>query len=81
MKEALYSKKFLTAKETAEYLDIPLQTLYQLTSARKITYYQCGKRNYFDIEDIHEYITRHKVPAGSKKAGIRARNKETEKTI
>ena len=71
-------KKFLTAKQTAEYLDIPLQTLYQLTSNRKITYYQCGKRNYFDIEDIYAYITRHKVPAGSKKAGMRGKKVEQE---
>lgn len=33
-------KRFLTSKEAAEYLDIPLNTLYILSSQRVITYYQ-----------------------------------------
>lgn len=64
------TKRFLTTKETAAYLDIPQQTLYQLTTQRKITYYRCGKRSYFDIEDIYAYITRNKIPAGSSKRRI-----------
>lgn len=66
-------KRFLTSKETAEYLDIPQQTLYVLCSQRKITYYQCGKRNYYDIADIYAYIMRTKIPAKSDKIGRRSR--------
>lgn len=68
-------KRFLTSKETAEYLDIPLHSLHVLNTQRKITYYMCGKRCYYDINDIHEYITRHKVPEGSSKARIDNRGK------
>jgi len=73
-------KRFLTSRETAEYLDIPLATLYCLSSQRKITYYQCGKRSYYDINDIYEYITRHKIPAGSEKKGRRDRKSRGRKT-
>ena len=72
-------KRFLTSKEAAEYLDIPLNTLYMLSSQRVITYYQCGKRNYYDINDIYEYITRHKIPAGSPKKGHRRIKREAAK--
>ena len=69
-------KRFLTSKETAEYLDIPLNSLYAMSCQRVITYYQCGKRNYYDINDIYEYITRHKIPAGSPKKGHRRLKRE-----
>ena len=72
-------KRFLTSKETAEYLDIPQQTLYQLTVHRKITYYRCGKRCYFDISDIHEYITRNKIPAGSSRGRIDSNGRRVKK--
>ena len=69
-------KRFLTSKETAEYLDIPLNSLYAMSCQRVITYYQCGKRNYYDINDIYEYIPRHKIPAGSPKKGHRSLKRE-----
>lgn len=72
------NKRFLTSKETAEYLDIPQQTLYQLCSHRKITYYRAGKRCYFDISDIHEYIMRQRIPAGSSKQRIDSNGKRVK---
>ena len=75
----MQGKRFLTSKETAEYLDIPQQTLYQLTAHRKITYYRCGKRCYFDISDIHEYITRNKIPAGSSRGRIDSNGRRVKK--
>lgn len=77
-------KRFLTAKETAEYLDIPMHTLHVLNTQRKITYYRCGKRCYYDISDIYEYITRTKIPSGSSKTRIDSngrRPKKEEKVI
>lgn len=71
-------KRFLTSKETAEYLDIPMQTLNQLCCQRKITYYRAGKRRYFDISDIHEYIMRQRIPAGSSKKRIDAVGKRVK---
>lgn len=72
------NKRFLTSKEAAEYLDIPQATLMQLNSQRKITYYRCGKRCYYDINDIYAYITRVKIPAGSKKKIKTKHDKEEE---
>lgn len=74
------SKRFLTSRETAEYLDIPLQTLMQLNSQRKITYYKCGKKCYYDINDIYEYITRVKIPAGNKRKFKKKNNEEEANT-
>lgn len=56
-------KKFLTQHETAVYLGITPNTLYRLNCIRAITYYRCGRLCYYDINDIHDYIMRNKIPA------------------
>lgn len=74
-------KKFLTLRETAAYLDIPEGTMVALNAERKITYYRCGKRCYYDIDDIHAYIMRNKIPAGSSKTRLDSKGKRPKKEI
>jgi excisionase family DNA binding protein len=53
------NKKYLTAKEAAEYLGLTMQGIWKLTSDKKIRYYKPnGKMIYFAISDIEGYVTR-----------------------
>ena len=48
---------FLSTNEAAEYLRLPLDTLYGYTSHNKIQFYKLnGRRNYFLIADLDEFI-------------------------
>jgi excisionase family DNA binding protein len=58
MKTMKIEKQFLTVKETAEYLGTTPQGVHTMAMKRKIRFYKpSGKRIYFAIEDIEEYIT------------------------
>ncbi len=48
---------FLSMDEAAEYLRLPVDTLYGYTSQNKIPFYKLnGRRNYFLIADLNEFI-------------------------
>lgn len=56
-------KKFLTAKETAEYIGTTLNYLYKLTSHHQIPYYSpTGRRCLFKREEIDAWIEKSRVP-------------------
>jgi excisionase family DNA binding protein len=46
----------LTVAETAEYLKLAKQTIYSYTSNRTIPFFKKGKKLYFKIEEIHDWI-------------------------
>lgn len=51
-------KKFLTVRETAEYLGGTQQGVWKMCFEKRIKYYKPnGKRIYIALEDIENYIT------------------------
>ena len=49
-------KPFLNINEASEYLSIPKNTLYQYTSNNQIPYYKQGKKVFFSIEELDNFI-------------------------
>jgi excisionase family DNA binding protein len=51
------NKKYLTAKEAAEYLGLTMQGIWKLAFNKKIRYYKPnGKMIYFAVSDIDNYV-------------------------
>ena len=58
MKTMEIEKRYLTVKEAAEYLGTTQQGIHLMAMKKQIRYYKpSGKRIYFALEDIEEYIT------------------------
>lgn len=52
-----YEKKFLTVKETAEYLGSTMSGIWKMAHEKRIRYYKPnGGKLYFALTDIEEYI-------------------------
>ena len=49
-------KRLLSVQETAEYLGLKVQTLYNWVSQRKIPFVKCGKLLKFDILKLDRWI-------------------------
>lgn len=50
----------LNAVEAAEFLQVPLSSLYRFTHLRLIRYSRpTGKKIFFKIEDLEEFMTRN----------------------
>jgi excisionase family DNA binding protein len=45
-----------TVEETSEYLSIPISSLYQLTSKKKIPFFKRGKKLYFYQDQLDAWI-------------------------
>lgn len=57
-----FSKKMLTVDDVANYTGISKSNIYKLTSAGKIPHYKpTGKRLYFDLEEINEWLKSNRV--------------------
>ena len=50
------SKKWLTHREAAAYINKSADALYKLTAQRKVKYSKRGKQNYFLKECLDEYL-------------------------
>jgi len=48
--------KFVTAKELAQILRVPISTIYSWTSNNKIPYLKIGKHLRFDLNKVVEYF-------------------------
>lgn len=60
--QTAYSKRILTASETANYMGIALSSLYKLTHNRAIPHSKpCGKLLFFDREEIERWLMSNKV--------------------
>lgn len=68
MKTMKIEKRYLTVKETAEYLGTTPQGIYLMATKRQIRYFKpTGKRLFFALEDIETYITCGEVIEPQKK--------------
>lgn len=54
-------KRFIGIKECAEYLDVPVGTLYSWTHQRKIPYLKLGKSVKFDLQELEGWIKKKRV--------------------
>lgn len=54
-------KRLLGIKETAEYMNLSVNTLYQWVCQRRIPFVKCGRLTKFDIQDIDSWIEKNKV--------------------
>ena len=54
-------KRFLSIKELAEYLGMPIKTIYGWIYRRKIPYTKMGKLVKFDLRRIETWADKHTV--------------------
>lgn len=54
--EAFMDSEFLTAEEVAEYLRLPLSTVYKLVQDKKLPGFKVGKHWRFRKEAIQKWI-------------------------
>lgn len=57
-------KRYANIKEVSEYTSLPIKTLYDWASQRKIPSIKYGRRVLFDLEDIDKYLQSMKRNAG-----------------
>ncbi|WKZ15476.1 MAG: helix-turn-helix domain-containing protein [Candidatus Jettenia caeni] len=49
-------KRYANIKEVSEYTSLPIKTLYDWASQRKIPSIKYGRRVLFDLEDIDKHL-------------------------
>lgn len=54
-------KEILNAEEAAKLLNMALPTLYEKTSRKQLPHYKNGKKLYFKLSELKEWITSGKV--------------------
>jgi len=66
------AKKYLTTQEAADYLNLSVNTLYGLTSRKKIPFYKKGKNLKFKPSELNDWISFGRVLTieEKKEAGI-----------
>ncbi len=56
------TKTLLTLEECANYMGMKKNTLYQLTSKRRIPHYKPGGRLvYFDLEEVNAWLKSNRI--------------------
>lgn len=68
--DKVFPPKYLDIKEAAEYLHIPVGTLYHKTG--EIDHSEIGKRIIFSQRDLDEYAKRLRVKAGTSMRIVKA---------
>ncbi|MCR4293832.1 MAG: helix-turn-helix domain-containing protein [Candidatus Kuenenia sp.] len=53
-------KRYASIKEVSEYTSLPVKTLYDLASQRKIPSIKYRRRVFFDLHEIDQIMTDHK---------------------
>ncbi|MCC7212146.1 MAG: helix-turn-helix domain-containing protein [Candidatus Brocadia sp.] len=53
-------KRYADVKEVSEYTSLPIKTLYEWASQRKIPSIKLGRRVLFDLHDIDQIMTTQK---------------------
>lgn len=53
-------KRYADVKEVSEYTSLPIKTLYEWASQRKIPSIKLGRRVLFDLQDIDQIMTAQK---------------------
>lgn len=56
-------KRYADVKEVSEYTSLPIKTLYEWASQRKIPSIKLGRRVLFDLHDIDQIMTTQKRDA------------------
>lgn len=50
------AEKIYTMESLAEYLDVEVRTIYEMTCRGKIAYFKVGKQNRFTQSQVDDYI-------------------------
>ena len=61
--EGLMDSEFLTAEEVAEYLRLPLSTVYKLVQDKRLPGFKVGKHWRFRAESIQNWVKEQEVKA------------------
>ena len=48
--------RFLTAREAAEYLSIPYESVLNMSSSGQLPYYKLGRRNRYLVSDLKQLL-------------------------
>lgn len=59
------SKEIFNVKEAADFLDLEVGYLYQLTSKREIPFYRPGRKIYFKRQELEDWITSKRMATKS----------------
>lgn len=51
-----YKKPFINLQEATKYLNVTRHTIYGWTSKNKIPYYKAGRKIYFSIDELNNWI-------------------------
>ncbi|MBL4561353.1 MAG: helix-turn-helix domain-containing protein [Labilibaculum sp.] len=57
-------KYIFTIREAQIYLDLSISQIYKLTSTNRISFYKTGKRIYFKMEQLDQYLTQNYIKSG-----------------
>lgn len=53
------TQRLLTTKQTCEYLQVSVTTLWRLTKRGELTSVRVGGRAQFDVKDLDRFVRRH----------------------
>lgn len=59
--DEIYKRKLITLPELLELYPFKESTIRFYMGKREFPYYKIGKKTYFRIEDVEEWIDEHKV--------------------
>ena len=54
-------KKYIGIKELAEYLGIPVGSLYVMCCYKQIPHYKIGRRTVFDVKEIEAWVREKRI--------------------
>ena len=54
-------RRLITAKEAGHYLSLSIETIYRITSQKKLPYLKIGDRVLFDVKVLDHWIEKHMV--------------------
>lgn len=63
------NSNWLTHSEAAAFLKTTPAVLYKLSSLRKIRYSKRGKKNYYKVEHLEQYLTEGEIPTRERLSG------------
>lgn len=68
--ENVGQKKYLTIRDFAEYANLPLSTVYKISSKNVLNKYRTGKRILFKKSEIDQWIEANKISSDSEISSI-----------
>jgi len=59
--------QYMSIKQLSEHMSIPVPTLYDWVHQKRIPHYKLGKMIRFDVYEVTQWLSVHRVDAGIRK--------------